>query len=201
MSDPVVSDPSNPNPGDKPTPAAPAAPDNASITLTREEYSNLVTQMAMLQAQVERRQEPEVKPQVPAGPTKHFNEMTNEELMQTMVGMLNQQIAQPLLNQITTLALKEEMREVSDKYADFKDMKSDIYKVAEANTHLSLEQAYLIVKAQKAGTAPPVIPPAPKDPPVAPPAGEKPGVSSVTPVTKLSTREAAEQAYKALKYS
>jgi hypothetical protein len=185
----------------------PQVPTNDGITLSREEYSQMTTQLAVAQAQLERileeRQQPAPQqPQQPATPGKDINSMTNAEMFEMITQTVNSQVAQPLLNTIMQLAIKEEVRDVQERYPDFKDFKKDVYTIAEKNTHMSIEQAYLLAKATKQGTAPPPAAP-PQAPPPPPPPGEKPGVTtgSLEPEAKLTARQAAEQAMKALKYT
>lgn len=177
-----------------PTPATPPAPENPGITLSRSEYGQLMGTIASLQQKLEAQEPtPQAQPQLAS---EDVDRMTNSQFQAHMLNLVQSQVGQPLLNSIMTLAVKEELRDTQAKYPDFSTMKDEVYTEAQANTHLSLEQAYLIVKARKTGTAPPV---APKPAPAAP-VGTKPGVtpSTTTPTTNLSTREAALAAFKSL---
>jgi len=204
MSDPFESNIPGEN---EPPPQAPPAPQPSdTIAVTREEYAQLTTQLAITQAQLERFQEDQTarnaQHQAPAQPAKPVDTMTNAELIDMINNHINQNVAQPLMNTIMQLALKEEVREVADKYPDFKDIKSEVYKVAEKNSQLSIEQAYLMVKGARP-VPPKVEVPAAKVPTTPPPPSEKPGVNNqaVTPGVKLSAREAAIKAMESLKYS
>ena len=160
-----------------------------------------MTQLAMLQNQVEEAAANKQQTQQPppyAG--KQLNELTNEELMHLVSNQTGQQ-QQQLLQTIMQLAVKEEIRDLGDKYPDFKTdakIRDEVMNIAEKNTHLSLEQAYLISKAQR---------PAPQQTQQQtttpqPPPGEKPGVAqtAVQQDKPMTAREAAEAAFKALKY-
>ena len=189
---------------------APTPPADTGINLSREEYSQLTAQLAVAQAQLERMQESQNRQQEPTPQpnplaNKDINTMTNAELVELMSSHINQSVAQPLLNTVMQLAIKEEMRDVQERYPDFKDFKKETYAIAEKNTHLSIEQAFLLAKAGKPATpAPPAKPTVTEDPtPTPPPQGEKPGVqsSSVQGESKMTARQAAEAAMKALKYN
>jgi hypothetical protein len=181
----------------------PPAPQVETVQLSREEYGQLTAQLAVAQAQIERMAaslENKPEPQAPnplAG--KDINTMTNSELIDFMSNNVNQQVAQPLLNTIMQLAIKEELRDVAERYPDFKDFKKETYAIAEKNTHLSIEQAYLLAKAGKPAPAPPTTPVVK----AAPPVGDKPQVtaSSVAGDSRLTARQAAEAALKSLKYT
>lgn len=180
------------------------------VTLSRDEYASLTTQLAVAQSQLDQllananTDSNQQRQQQNNTQAKNVNEMTNSELLEIINQTVNQQVAQPLMNTIMQLALKEEMREVQDSHPDFKDLKLDVYKEAEKNTHLSLEQAYLIVKARKAGLPEPKMPPANNSAPNNNnTSSEKPtvNVASVQPEPKMSIREAAAAALKTLKYN
>ena len=197
----------NPNDGDGGTPPAnpPANPD--VVSLSREEYGQMTAQLAVAQAQIERMMEAQNRqqePQPPANPMagKDVNTLTNAELVDMITQHVNQSVAQPLLNTVMQLAIKEELRDVQDRYPDFKDFKNETYAIAEKNTHLSIEQAFLLAKAGKPAPPPPAPPKTePTTPPPTP--GEKPSMSSnsVQGEVKLTARQAAEAALKTLKYT
>lgn len=183
-------------------PAAPAAPaPSETISLTKAEYGQMMGAIAALQAQLDAKEEPAAP--APSIDPNDLDRMSGAQLANFILSSVQQQVGQPLLNQIMTLAVKEELREVQSAHPDFKELKDEVYKEAQANTHLSLEQAYLIVKQRKTGVAPPVPPKVDPPPPAAPPAppvGSKPGIttSSVAPNGGMSIREAAEAALKTL---
>ena len=173
------------------------------ISISKEEYAQLQTTLALLQDQNERLQATlTAKENPPPDPTggKDINQLTNAELIQVITKQVSDQVATPLLNTIMQLAVKEEVRDLGDKYDDFKtndDVRKAVFGIAEENTSLSLEQAYLIYKGKA---------PAPKkDPKPAPvpPPGEKPGVNGkqVEQNKAMSVREAAEAAFKSLGYT
>lgn len=184
-----------------PAPAAPAAPATPEgITLSREEYGQLMGTIAALQQRLEEREDTG-KPGQPSEPAASvdLDQMTNTQLANYLLNAVQTQVGQPLLNSLMTLSVKEELREVKAAHPDFDTYRDEVYKEAQANTHLSLDQAYLIVKAKKTGTTPPPTPKTPADTPK-PPVGEKPGVTptATTPSTNLSIKEAAQAAFKAL---
>lgn len=176
------------------------------ISISKEEYATLQTTLALLQDQNERLQATlQAKENPPPDPTggKDINQLTNAELVQVITKQVSDQVATPLLNTIMQLAVKEEVRDLGDKYADFKtsdDVRRAVFGIAEKNTSLSLEQAYLIHK----GKAPAPAPEKKEETktPVPPP-GEKPGVTGnqVAQNKAMSVREAAEAAFKSLGYT
>jgi len=184
----------------QPSEATPPAPTpDQGITLSRQEYGELMGQFMSMQQQLQALQTPQTpEPAAPVVNAEDVDRMTNSQLLETILQQVNSQVGQPLLNSIMTLAVKEELRDTQAKYPDFGTYKDEVYREAQANSHLSLEQAYLIVKARKTGTAPP---PAPKPAP-APPVGAKPGVtmSATTSTTNLSVKDAAAAALKSLQY-
>lgn len=183
----------------------PSPTQSENLTISKQEYASLVTQLAMLQNRLDEAQEEKQAQQAQQPPTyagKQLNELTNEELMHlisTQSGQQNQQ----MLSTLVQLAVKEEIRDMGDKYEDFKKDKSlrdEVLAIAEKNTHLSLEQAYLIHQGQKAKSGMKQQMQQTTTPTPSP--GEKPGVSqqAVQQDKPMSAREAAEAAFKALKY-
>ena len=204
-----MSDGLPPNANDTPpngdaTPPAPQSSGDQNISLSREEYAQLTTQLAVAQSQLERMMEQNNRQPEPTKPNpldgKDVNQMTNQELLELMTNSVNTQVAQPLLNTLMQLAIKEELRDVQERYPDFKEFKKDTYAIAEKNTHLSIEQAYLLAKAGKPAPPPPAAPKVETPPPTP---SDKPSVSSgtVNAEERMTPRQAAEAAMKALKYS
>lgn len=189
--------PGGPPPGDNaPPPQAPPA-DNL-ISLTRDEYANMVGALTSMQAKLEGLENANRQPDPPAPTTDDIDRLTNTQLL----SLVQSQIGQPILNAVMQLAVKEELREVQEAHPDFKTMKEEVYKEAQSNTQLSLEQAYLIVKARKTGQAPPPVMPPVASPivPPTPPPGQKPGItpSSLDNTGGMSIKDAAAAALKTL---
>lgn len=197
--------------GDPPSPSEPTptpTPAPEGITLTKEEFAQLNTNLAMMQRELEELRKPK-EPETPSTPPSYANksidQLNNAELVDLVVNHINQSTVQPLLNTIMQLSIKEEMRDLGDKYEDFKKddkVREAVYGIAEKNTHLSLEQAYLIHKG-KLPTPTPAPVPTPTSAVPTPIPGERPAVaaSTVGENKGMSVREAAEAAFKQLKYN
>lgn len=176
-------------------------PDQGNITISREEYAQIVTQLAMLQQQQEQvQQQTQTPPQQDPLQGKHVNQLTNEELLE-VINRNNEQNNQQIINALMQIAVKEEIRDLGDRYEDFRkdvNIRNEVFKIAEKNTHLSLEQAYMIHKGMKPATPPQQQ----TQTPTPPPPGERPSVSvgSVQESKPMSIREAAEAAFKTIKY-
>lgn len=176
----------------------PPAPANDSIQISKQEYAQLMTQIAMLQNQVEATTKPSEPPPSYAG--KNINQLTNEEMFD-LISRQQQESQSQVVNALMQIAVKEEIRDLGDTYPDFKKdsaVREAVLKIAENNTSLSLEQAYLIHKGK---TPPPVVTPTPTPTPVPTPSS-KPGVAAQTvePTKVMSVREAAMAAMKSLNY-
>lgn len=190
----------------EPTPEPTPQPSD-SVSLNKQEYAALMTELAMLKNQIE---SVSAAPQTPTPPpsyaNKSLNEFTNEELVHMISTQTGQQ-QQQLLNTIMQLAVSNEVRDLGDKHEDFKTsaaVRDEVLNIAEKNSHLSLEQAYFIYKGMnpKVATAQTQTPTQTQTQTPTPPPGERPSVASqaVQQDKPMSTREAAEAAFKALKY-
>jgi hypothetical protein len=135
------------------------------------------------------------QPPQPRQPEVDVNQLDNASLLE----YIGQTIAQPILQQLVTLSVHEELRDVQSEYSDFKDFKNDVYQACQTNPHLSIKQAYLMVKGGK--PIPP--PPAPVPPPAPPTPGDKGGgipPSAASEHKQLSIRDAAAAAMKDLQF-
>jgi len=192
----------NPNPSDQTPPStvppAQTPPTSDNVSLSKQEYAQLMTQLAFLQNQLEENQQAATS--TPPNPFegKDIDQLTNRELL-TLIGQAQEQSQQAVVNHLMNLAVKEEIRDLGDRYEDFKKdstVRDEVLLIAKQSPHLSLEQAYMIHKGAKPPAAPSVAPPTP------PPSQR----SDVTPTAvqeskPMSIREAAEAAMKALKYN
>lgn len=195
--------PGEPNPSDQnqqqtPTPPSAPPPANDNISLSKQEYAQLVTQLGFLQNQLDEQiRNEQQRDQKPPFDGRDIDQLTNRELLE-LISRGQEQFQQSIINQFMQIAVKEEIRDLGDRYEDFrkdKNLRDEVLKVAEKNTQLSLEQAYLILKGAKPPAAP--APPTPTPPPsqrteVAP--------QAVQGARPMSVREAAEAAAKSLKY-
>jgi hypothetical protein len=190
----------NPTVVDPQTPPAATPPAGQQVSISVEDYQELMAAAAM--AQVLMQQQPakqqQQAPQQQIDPNE-IDRMSNRQLM----GLIEQQVVGPLMQTIMNMTVKEEMREVQTKYSDFNDYRQDVLTIAQGNTSLSLEQAYLLAKAGKSSKVPPTPQdsntPTPKQTP--PPAHKTGQPASVTvPSGNLSAADAAKAALAELKY-
>ncbi len=80
---------------------------------------------------------------------KLAEERTGEKITKTLTAQFNSQI-ENLRGTVEELIIKEELREVQGKYADFNDYRVDVKKILESSTNeLTIEQAYKIAKATR----------------------------------------------------
>lgn len=184
------------------TPTPPAAPvtppsaDDSKVTISKEDYQELLGAVSMLQliAQQNQQQQKPQEPQHQLTP-EDVDRMSNRQLLQ----LVQEQTIQPLLSELMTMKVREEIRECKAEFNDFNDYKKEVHTLASANTSLSLRDAYLLAKANKkpaaAATAPPAAP--------APTPGHKPGPAptNVQASSQMSVRQAAEKALEQLKYT
>lgn len=182
-----------------------------NITLSREEYSNLVAQMSAMQTKLDiqlnsqTQPQQQQQPQQPQLTEEDLNRLTNTQLLQLMNNQVSSQVSQ-VMQAVVALSVKEEIKEARGAYEDFDSLKGDIHRIATAQPHLSIDQAYHLAKANKpAGksTTPPATKEtkAPENKNVIPPSSEKGGISpgAVTKNPVLSVREAAMAALKDFK--
>lgn len=195
--------------------STPPTPSNGNITLSRDEYSQMVGNMAQMQAFIEAVQQQASQSQAPTPQAQvdpnDIDRLSNSQMLGLIGRKVNQLIAdstQPVLQAVMTLSVKEEMREVQGEFDDFKDFKKDVYEIASKNSTLSLRDAYLIAKANKSGKALPndvkmkLETPTSSAPTPKATSGERPGVgvSSLKTQHTMSVRDAAAEALKELKY-
>lgn len=190
---PVIPPPSQ-DPAPVGDPPAPAPPAQSEPSFTKEDIANLLAENALLRAQV---QQPPTPPQpaAPPAPDKPLNQMNGEELARYLEANTLQPINQTLMD----LAVRQEIMDVRDKYGkEFLDLKDEVYNACKANSNLSLEQAFLMVKGAQAVKGVQTQPPTPPVPP-APPA-HRPGVppEAVQPKQDMDTRSAVLKAMKDL---
>lgn len=180
---------------------APTDTNTSGISLSKEEFADLIGRMSQMQSiingyQSQEAKAQEVQNQVPALKEDDINNLTNAQLLQ----LVQMQVAQPLVQTIMNLTVKEELREVQAKYEDFKDYKEQVYTLASKNTNLSLEDAYLLAKGAKVTTTQKqeATKPETKQPPPQAQKPNTPPTSTVTSKPANSIREAAMAAMKEL---
>jgi hypothetical protein len=132
-----------------------------------------------------------------------INNMTPMQIVDFVIGHMNETAVKPLLTKIEEMNVKTEINEImaDPKNADFVDLKEDIYKIAVENPTLSLKQALILARERK-GASP--TPPSPSNrgdllrnlPPRRVISGEKPNAAVVStseavPETRM---DAAKQA-------
>lgn len=190
------------------------------VTLSREEYANIVAANSSLRAQLDMvvQSLQEQMDQAPQGrqqttqtdniPTNDVDSMSNTQLL----GYIQQQMAAPILQSVMNLAIKEEIRECEKEFEDFPQFKDSVYKIASANTTISLRDAYLQAKAgktfvgnkQKVNELPPADK-APNNPPPTAPQGQRPNQttpgSALLASSALSIKDAAMKALKESQYT
>lgn len=189
------------NPQNQQTPPAPPA---ETVSLSKAEYAQLMTQVAILQNKLEEQaQQSATAPEPPPYAGKDINQLTNAELLDVIQRHSSAQQEQ-LMTTIMQIAVKEEIRDLGDRYPEFKsnkELRNQVLNVAEKNTHLSLEQSYLLLKGmnpqltqqtQTQQTPPPTPPPSHRS---------EVQTSQVTQAKPMSVKEAAEAAFQALKYT
>ena len=106
-------------------------------------------------------------------------------------------VGKPVMTAVLALQVTLELDAAKRGHEDFKDYERDVQKACEANPRLSVEDAYVLVKAKKQGKEPPK--PEVKPEPLKP-KGEKPGVepSTLKQGSYKTVREAAIAAAKEL---
>ena len=181
----------------------PAAPPADTVTLTKQEYSEMTSAIASMRTALEALVEDRpAQPQQPPYEQPQIDAMSNNQLLQLVGEHVNRVVnesRQPLIDALATIAVKEELRDVKGAHPDFDTYAPDIQAMASKSPNLSLEQCYVLVKAGK--PAPPAPPAAPDTKKVPTPAdrGGVPG-STVTNQKGMSIREAAEAALASIKY-
>lgn len=177
-----------------------------TVTLDRTEYNQMLGAIATLQNQLSYLQQGQQAHQQTPEPTPDdLNKMKPHEIVQYF-----QQQQQPLMEAVMFLSVREEIRDVADKYKDFGEYKQEVLGLASKNTALSIEQAYHIAKSQKAGTKTQEPPAQTQTPPAQtsqkaqepPPASRTsvPAAATQTSEKSLDPRAAAIAAAKELGY-
>lgn len=170
-----------------------------TVTLTKEEFNNLMSSIAELKSQVattnqtiQKVAEPDEEEEEEQVSEDELANLSPKQVIDLITQNVAKQVGEPLLQMIMTLAVKDEIRECKSKYSDFDEYKDDIQQLAKENPKLTIEQAYKLAKANKIGTNPQPGLQKKKTKPV----GEKGGVprSVVSENKKLSPREAALKA-------
>lgn len=148
---------------------APSTEDN--VTMSKQEYADLMTKFTnmedalsqLLDKELEKEQEREnIKRQRSENEAAqrraqapNLDELSNTDLANIIMNQVTKQVGEPLLEMIATMALKEEKKELvsdlKDEGINFKDYEEETFKVATANTSLSLKEAFYIAKRNKDG--------------------------------------------------
>lgn len=175
-----------------------------NIVLSKQDYISLMTKLAVMEDRLEQSVKPvekEDQPDPVPYADKTIDQLSNAELLDLMQRQVNDKVVQPLLNTILQLSVKEEIRDLGEKYEDFKksdETRKAVIKIAENNSNLSLEQAYLI----HVGKNPKVEVKAEDKKPTPPPSNRtEVSTTAVNQTSKMGIKEAAEAAFKSLKYT
>lgn len=197
MADPTIT----PEPSKDPVvdPVVPKQDPN-EITLSREDYNNLLKNNATLQSQVSQLLERLTPPEEESEPTPkeddvEFDKMTPKQFYD----YIKNSIGGPIMTAVTAVGIRQEMNDVQKEHPDFKDFKEDIRAYMMKNPFSSVLDAYTLVKARKGNVNTPANEPKPAESPKGPiPGGEKPGPAAATVKAgdPKTMREAVELAAK-----
>ena len=171
-------------------------PEEETITLTKKEVQEMLSNQAKLEAKLASltSEEEEESPAVGKEEKEEvdFNKMTPKQFYDHIKDTLGG----PLMMSITALGIKMEMADVMKEFEDFPQYKEEIRKYMMKNPFSPVKDAYLLVKA-KIGKKEEAKKEEPK--PAGPiPHGEKPNVTSaaIKQGQVKTVREAAELAAK-----
>lgn len=174
--------------------------DPNAVTLSKEEYNNLIGEMAGLKIKLgsieeDRRvqiakaeAEAQAKRAAAGQQPINFDAMSKVDFANFIMHQVNQQMIQPVLELVMTNVVKSEISEVAGKHDDFWLYKDEVYKMTKENPQLSIEKAYKLAKTDDpergVRAKAKANPPTPKDAPRT--FGEKPGVSRGSMSQKIS---------------
>jgi len=74
--------------------------------------------------------------------------VSNTELANIVYQKIQETLIQPIIDRLETQRMKDEIKDCEQKYPDFWDFKKEIWAEGTKNPSLSVEQAYIIVKAR-----------------------------------------------------
>lgn len=189
---------------------------NDTVTLSKEEYAEMVGKMNQMQGAIQEfleketekgqkeEQEREAQRQraeaAQRGPQKDLDLMTNKELAMVILTEVESRMGRPLLQMVSTLAVKDEKRDL-EKYCEkngenFEEYEEEIFKIATEKPTLSLMEAYKLAKSGRAPKAKEEPKKEEKGPKVG---GEKPSSGKFEAGGKMSLEEASKKAFADLK--
>ncbi len=174
----------------------------SGITLTKEEYENLLTKIAQLEARQNyamQREEIEPEPQVEEEPDvsdDEFAKMTPAQFYNKIMADVGTRVTKPLLESIAILNIKFEIDQARREFQDFDQYFNEIREEAIRNPMMRIKDVYMLIKARKGESISnkSAVPPAggKKETPSPPPVGEKPGAAkSSISIAPKTLREAA----------
>lgn len=129
----------------------------SSVTLSKEEYSGLMSKLTEMSGALEKLQEsseeldlselnPSSPPESPA--PVDIENMPRKEFAQ----LLHQSISQPLVEMMMTMQVQKETEQLETKYGeDFTKVADEVFKVAQQKPSLSMQEALRLVKPELFG--------------------------------------------------
>lgn len=78
-----------------------------------------------------------------------FDSMSNAELVNYMLSLAQEHLVKPLLVQVETIRVQNEIDKCRSKHEDFDDYYQDIYKICMENPKMPIETAYKLAKMDK----------------------------------------------------
>lgn len=189
------------------------------VTLSKTEYAEMVNKMNQMQGAIEsfleketekdQRSEQEKQAQrareeaAARGPVKDLDLMTNKEFAVALLTEVENRVARPLLQMVSTLAVKDEKRDL-EKYCDkngdkFEDYEEEVFKIATEKPTLSLMEAFKLAKAGRKGEEKKEEKKEEKEKGPAGGGGEKPSGGKFKAGGNLTLDQAAKRAFDELK--
>jgi hypothetical protein len=189
------------------------------VTLSKEDYAEMVGQISQMKGVIEQfvskedeksereEQEKKAKQEKEAvaarGPVKDPDLMSNRELAAAILTEVETRMGRPILQMVSTLAVKDEKRDL-EKFCEkqgesFEDFEDEVFKLATEKPTLSLMEAYKIVKSEgkvKAKEEKKEDKKEEKGPKIG---GEKPSGGKFAVGGKLSLDQASKKAFEEMK--
>jgi len=184
-----------------------------NVTLSKEEYAEMVGKMTQMEGAIKQFLESETEKNERENIEKaqkreqeisknkqdlDVNLLDNKQLLGLIFTEVENRMAKPLLQMVSTLAVKDEKRDLEKHMIkngeNIEDYEEEIFKIATQKPTLSLMEVYKLVKADRKSEKKEEKKEEPeKD------KGTKPGGGKFTPGGKLSLEEASRRAMEELK--
>jgi predicted Fe-Mo cluster-binding NifX family protein len=195
------------------------------VTMSKEEFAEMTNKMAQMEGAIKQflqndtekterenaaKEAQRRKEEAEKAGSVDLNLLDNKQIAGLIFAEVEDKVAKPLLQMISTLAVREEKRDLEQyikeqnevdengKPITFKTFEEEIYKIATEKPSLSLMEAYNLARVGKK-SAKKVEKEEEKGKPKPPPPGEKPGGGKFTPNGKVSLEEASKKAFEDLK--